>query len=151
MIWNTRFFICPSGKGAMQVSLEWTKRETYRDFPTTVTVLLKQMDQTCPTKCVTRVNENSACFTTVNSFMMWWKCCPNFVSLHRLFHYSDCHYTDFYCINGLSIVLHHFTPGLMGHGGIWTRWLLEMRHMLLREKSCAEMRWHARRHDLSDG
>ena len=84
-------------KGPMQVSLEWTKRETYRDFPTTVTVLLKQMDQSCPTKSVTRVNENAACFTTVNSFMMWPKCCPNFVSLRRLFHYSDCHYADFYC------------------------------------------------------
>ena len=84
-------------KGQMQVSLEWTKRETYRDFPTTVTVLLKQMDQSCPTKSVTRVNGNAACFTTVNSFMMWPKCCPNFVSLRRLFHYSDCHYADFYC------------------------------------------------------
>ena len=91
-------------KGQMQVSLEWTKRETYRDFPTTVTVLLKQMDQSCPTKSVTRVNENAACFTTVNSFMMWPKCCPNFVSLRRLFHYSDCHYADFYCTHVQSVI-----------------------------------------------
>ena len=111
-------------KGQMQVSLEWTKRETYRDFPTTVTVLLKQMDQSCPTKSVTRVNENAACFTTVNSFMMWPKRCPNFVSLRRLFHYSDCHYADFYCT---SIRKHaklriHNVKGSYGRGNQKGKW-----------------------------